>query len=291
LGLLAIVVAVMFVFGVLGLWQLNVARDTGRAGQIRAAPTLAVTDLVAVLTPHGPFPGDSTGRRITATGRYDGPGQVLVTPRRLRGEAGYWVVTPFVVRSSGARIAVVRGFVTDPGQAVAPAGTELTVSGTLAQGESPTGARALAGPALPDGQIAVLDLSLLVNRWPGTLYNAFIFATAEKPDMTSLASPAVQRVPPPPLAGGGLAWRNAAYALQWWVFALFAVYMWWRMVRDDYEEGREDRHDIHEHDHEPALDYDQCHDESHGHDDENHHRDNNDGALAPSGETGKVTNV
>jgi cytochrome oxidase assembly protein ShyY1 len=237
LGLLAIVVAVMFVFGVLGLWQLNVARDRGRAEQVRAAPTLAVTDLAAVLTPHGPFPGDRTGRRITATGRYDGPGQVLVTPRRLRGEAGYWVVTPFVVRSSGARIAVVRGFVTDPGQALAPAGTEITVSGTLAQGESPTGDSALAGPALPEGQMAVLDLSLLVNRWPGTLYNAFIFATAEKPDVTSLASPAVQRVPPPPPMGSGLSWRNAAYALQWWVFALFAAYMWWRMVRDDFEDG------------------------------------------------------
>jgi surfeit locus 1 family protein len=246
-GLLAIVVLVMFVFGVLGLWQLNVARDKGRAEQVRAAPTLAVTDLAAVLTPHGPFPGDGTGRRITATGRYDGSGQVLVTPRRLRGEAGYWVVTPFVVRSSGARIAVVRGFVTDPRQALAPAGTEITVSGTLAPGESPTGESALAGPAPPDGQLAVLDLSLLVNRWPGTLYNAFVFATAEQPDVTSVASPAVQRVPPPPLVGGGLSWRNAAYALQWWVFALFAAYMWWRMVRDDYEEGRQDQHDSPEH--------------------------------------------
>ena len=68
-----------------------------------------------VLTPHSPFPQDGTGRRITATGRYDGSGQVLVTPRLLRGERGYWVVTPLVVRSTGARIAVVRGFVTDPG--------------------------------------------------------------------------------------------------------------------------------------------------------------------------------
>src|SRR5450631_4721011 len=128
----------MFVFGVLGLWQLNVARDRGRAEQVSAAPTRAVADLATVLTPYGPFPVDGTGRRITATGRYDGSGQVLVTPRRLRGEAGYWVVTPFVVRSSGARIAVVRGFVTDPARAVAPsANTQVTLSGTLAPGESP----------------------------------------------------------------------------------------------------------------------------------------------------------
>jgi surfeit locus 1 family protein len=274
LGLFAIVAVVMFTFGVLGLWQLNVARDNGRAEQVRTAPTRAVADLAAVLTPHGAFPGDGTGRRIIATGRYDGSGQVLVTPRRLRGQSGYWVVTPFVVRSGGARIAVVRGFVTDPGQAIAPsAPTEITLSGTLAPGESPTGNSARADPTLPDGQIAVLDLSLLVNRWPGALYNAFVFATAEQPDVTSVVSPAVQRVPPPALAGGGLSWRNAAYALQWWVFALFAAYMWWRMVRDDYEDGRHgyvpDRNNN-------SQDHDQ------------HHRSR---AMAPIGETGKASNV
>ena len=62
--------------------------------------------------------------------------------------------------------------------------------------------------------MAVLDLSALVNRWPGALYTAFVFATAEQPDVTSAASPAVQRVPPPALAGGGLSWRKGtAYAL------------------------------------------------------------------------------
>lgn len=222
-------------FGMLGLWQLNVARDTARAEQVRAAPTRAVADVAAVLAPHGPFPHDGTGRRITATGRYDGSGQVLVTSRRLRGKPGYWVVTPLVVQSNGARIAVVRGFVTDPKQAVAPvAAGETTVSGTLAPGESSTSDTAHTDP-VPDGQLAVLDLSQLVNRWPGTLYNAFVFATAEQPEVTSLASSGLQRVPPPALVGGGLSWRNAAYALQWWVFALFAAYMWWRMVRDDYE--------------------------------------------------------
>lgn len=226
-------------FGMLGLWQLNVARDKGRAEDVRLAPTQPVADIAAVLNPHGPFPQDGNGRRITATGRYDGSGQVLVTPRLLRGKPGYWVVTPLVVRSTGARIAVVRGFVTDPAQAIAPdRGTEVTVSGTLAPGESPVGERAHPDPTLADGQLTALDLSLLVNRWPGTLYNAFVFATAEAPDLTSVASPAVERVPPPPLVGGGLSWRNAGYALQWWVFALFAGYMWWRMVRDDFETQR-----------------------------------------------------
>jgi surfeit locus 1 family protein len=241
LGLLAIVVAVMVSFGMLGLWQLNVARDKGRAQDVSSAPTRPVADIAAVLAPQGPFPQDGTGRRITATGRYDWSGQVLVTPRVLRGELGYWVVTPLVVRSTGARIAVVRGFVTDPAQAVEPnVATEVTVSGALAPGESPPDNTLHTDPVLPYGQMATLDLSMLVNRWPGTLYNAFVFATAEQPDVTAATAPAVKRVPPPALVGGGLSWLNAAYALQWWVFALFAAYMWWRMVRDDYEDNDQD---------------------------------------------------
>ena len=250
LGLLVIVVAVMVSFGTLGLWQLNVARDTGRAQEVADAPTRPVADLAAVLAPHSPFPHDGDGRRITATGRYDGSAQVLVTPRLLRGELGYWVVTPLVVRSTGARIAIVRGFVTEPAQAsrselsdVSALSTEVVVSGTLAPGESAAAdsspadraGSARAGTALPAGEVSALDLSLLVNRWPGELYNAFVFATAEQPDVTSVASPAVERVPPPALVSGAISWRNAAYALQWWVFALFAAYMWWRMVRDDYQ--------------------------------------------------------
>ncbi|MEP7018537.1 MAG: SURF1 family protein [Actinomycetota bacterium] len=241
LGLLALVLAVMVSFTLLGLWQLSVARDQGKAEQVRATPTLPITDVGSVLTPHTPFPRGGDGRRITATGRYDGSAQVLVTPRLLRGQRGYWVVTPLVVHSTGARLAVVRGFVTDPAQAVAPAvAAEVTVSGTLTPGESPAahGPSDAAPTALPDGQMTNLDLSVLVNRWPGTLYNAFVFATKEVPDVTSAASPAVLRVPPPAGAGGGLSWRNTAYAFQWWVFALFAAYMWWRMVRDDYETGK-----------------------------------------------------
>ena len=37
---------------------------------------------------------------------------------------------------------------------------------------------------------------------------------------------------PPPDLPSGFTLRNLAYALQWWIFALFALWMWWKMVRD-----------------------------------------------------------
>lgn len=33
---------------------------------------------------------------------------------------------------------------------------------------------------------------------------------------------------------GALNWRNAAYAVQWWLFSLFVVWFWWRMLRDQF---------------------------------------------------------
>jgi cytochrome oxidase assembly protein ShyY1 len=231
LGLLGALVVLLVAFTFLGLWQLSVARDDAQREAIAAAPLQPPVALGSVMVPHSPFPSDASGQPVTMTGSYDAAGQVLVADRRLDGVAGYWVLTPFVVDATGvsgsARIAVLRGFVTDgsgAGPAPAPAG-RVTVTGTLAPGESPASSSA----GLPAGQLGSVDLARLVNLWPGDLYNAFVFATAESPD----ASPGVQRVPPPPVPTG-LTWRNAAYALQWWVFGLFAAYMWWRMVRDDH---------------------------------------------------------
>ncbi len=235
LGLLGALIALLVAFTFLGLWQLSVARDDAQREALEKAPQQTPVALGTVMFPHTPFPGDASGRPVTMTGSYDATGQVLVADRRLDGVPGYWVLTPLVVDATGvagsARIAVLRGFVTSgsgTGPPPSPDG-RVTVTGTLAPAESPASSSA----ALPAGQLGSVDLARLVNLWPGDLYNAFVFATTESPDV----SPGVQRVPPPPIPTG-LTWRNAAYALQWWVFGLFAAYMWWRMVRDDYRQDR-----------------------------------------------------
>ncbi len=227
LGLLGVLVVLLVAFTFLGLWQLSVARDDAQREAVAAAPQQAVVPLRTVLEPHAAFPAEASGRPVSATGKYDPSGQVLVADRRLDGVAGWWVVTPLVVDGSSARVAVLRGFVTTgAGTGPAPADVgEVTVTGTLAPGESP----ASPGAAFPPGQLGSLDLARLVNLWPGEIYNAFVFATGETPD----ASTGVQRVPPPPVPTG-FTLRNGAYALQWWVFGVFAAWMWWRMVRDDY---------------------------------------------------------
>lgn len=69
------------------------------------------------------------------------------------------------------------------------------------------------------------------------MFNAFVFAAAEtRPGGDTLPAD-VTRVPPP-TTDTGLAWRNAAYAVQWWIFGAFALWMWFRIVRDDARRER-----------------------------------------------------
>lgn len=233
LGLLAALVVVVAACIQLGLWQLHVAQDKGLADALRKAHEARPVAIDSVVRPHQPFPNDQSSRAVIATGEYAAADQFLVGPRRLEGHSGFWVVTPLVVQETGARLAVVRGFVADPTRPVEPPTGSVTVEGSLAPGESPadppTGA-----PAWPQEARGSIDLSVLVNEWSGDLYNAFVFAQAERTAAGAAVTPpeGLERVPPPEVTGG-LKWRNAAYAVQWWVFAGFAVFMWFRMVRED----------------------------------------------------------
>ncbi len=223
LALLGLVLVVGAVFVQLGRWQLGVAQ--GRAAQEAVAEARAQqpADLTTVLAPHSDFPGSLSSRPVTAIGHYARGGQLLVPGRRLDGRDGSWVVTPFVVDANEATIAVLRGFVTEPADAGSPPEGRLTVAGGLAPPESP--ADTPVGP----GQIGSVDTSVLVNTWPGDLYNAFLFLESEDP----ATGPQLTKVPTP-VGTTGIQWRNALYAVQWWVFAAFALWLWWRMVREEH---------------------------------------------------------
>jgi surfeit locus 1 family protein len=223
LGLLGLVLVVGVVFLQLGRWQLGVAEGRAAEEAVAAARAQEPVPLTSVLAPHASFPGALSSRPVTASGHYLPDGQLLVPDRRLDGQAGSWVLTPFVVDRTGATLPVLRGFVTGPGRAPAPPGGTLTVEGGLAPPESPVDAP--VGP----GEIGSVDTSLLVNAWPGDLYNAFLFLQQEDP----ATDPQLTKVPTP-LGDTGIQWRNAAYAVQWWVFAVFALWLWWRMVREEH---------------------------------------------------------
>ncbi|MBO1768486.1 MULTISPECIES: SURF1 family protein [unclassified Allobranchiibius] len=234
MGLFVLMVVLVVAFVLLGIWQLDVARSAGHATANHQMQDRPVTAITSVMQPAESFPSNGSLRPVRATGHYDGALQELVAGRTLDGHNGFWVLTPLVVDGNGARLPVVRGFVADPTHVPAPltGSRQVTVTGALAPGESP------ATGSYPSGQIGAINLAVLANTWGGTVYNAFVFATDESPSAT--AAP-VATFPPPQPGGGGFHLLNAGYAVQWWAFSCFAVYVWVRMVRDEYaaeEAGR-----------------------------------------------------
>jgi cytochrome oxidase assembly protein ShyY1 len=233
LGLLAVVVLVVIAFVQLGRWQLGVAEDEALRESLEQARARQPVPIETVLRPHLDFPNTLSTYPVSAVGEF-GSDQVIVAGRRLDGRTGYWVVAPLKVAATGANLPVLRGWVPSPDEAPpVPSGT-VTVTGGLAPPESP-----YAGSPPPEGQLGSVDTSVLVNRWPGDLYNAFVFQQEERPQPAPGALGALERVPTP-TGETGFKWRNAAYAMQWWVFALFALYLWWRTVREDTERNDAD---------------------------------------------------
>jgi cytochrome oxidase assembly protein ShyY1 len=101
----------------------------------------------------------------------------------------------------------------------------VTVQGVLQPDEPPA-----QTSAPDDGRLASLDVADLVNRWGAPIYNGFVVLTSQRPDVQG-GGPQPELVPPPQPVPHGIAWRNAAYAVQWWVFAGFVLVMWWKMVQ------------------------------------------------------------
>ncbi|GGL05431.1 SURF1-like protein [Sphaerisporangium melleum] len=262
-GLHLVTVAVLISFAFLGRWQLGVFEESGRPHVVSDPAPVALTTLVP---PGTRMPGEDVGRRVTAQGAFDAARQLLVAERAptveagggevTGGDSGYWLLTPLAL-SDGTVMPVVRGWVPtagDPATAV-PEGT-VTVTGRVQPPEPTDFARRRTAP-LPAGQVATVSTSELVNLWRGLrLRDGFIVATglspaaqaAGKPESAGAGPIAAPPTPagsglrpvavPPPTESGAFTWRNLAYAAQWWIFAGFAVFMWFHFVRDAVRASR-----------------------------------------------------
>lgn len=225
LVLLAILIAILIAFTQLGLWQISRANSADEQEDLATQEQLAAVPLASVTAPHAPFPQDGSNLPVEVSGAYEPALQFVVPNRVLDGKQGWWVVTGLRT-DNGALLPVLRGWVSDPSQASTPNTARRVVQGTLAPSESAV--PDADGTPLAPGELASIELATLANTWSGDLYNAFIFATDEQPPVAGGVVP----VPPPSLGTESLDWRNLGYALQWWVFAGFAIYMYWRFLRD-----------------------------------------------------------
>lgn len=221
------------VAGALGGWQYD-AWQSQRAAQAVDLTRLAPVPLDSVIGPDAPFPGTKIGQPVVLEGTWVADGTVYVSGREHQGAVGYWVVTPLAVVDQGdPAIPVVRGWVTDPAAAPAPPTGHAELVGWL---QPPEGTGAVdADPA--DDVLPQLRIADLIQHVDQDLYGAYVVAADLRPtgaapvnDGTAGLVPAdLQQLPD---AGRFTALRNLFYAVEWWFFGGFAVFVWWRWTRD-----------------------------------------------------------
>jgi len=244
LGLLALALAVAGVMSVLGVWQYDVYRSkTASATAGRAiAPPVPLGSLFAI---DAGLPEKAVGRRVSVVGTW-GPAadQMFVSDRQLDGRDGFWVVTPLLldgsledessssVDGSPGAILVIRGWVASTSDPAArpPAGRAEVIGSVMSSEAQDSSAAAVEGRVLPS-----LRIPTMVDLVDYRLHDAFVMQASSVP--ASAGGPVVVEPPAPPTDHAGL--RNVAYAVQWWIFAAFTLFMWWRMVSDAHRDRSE----------------------------------------------------
>ena len=219
----------------MGSWQLS--RFESRVQDSRAAgeqATAAKKDAARPLGELLPVDKTTSGKQATATGRYGK--QLLVPDRELDGKRGYYVLTLLRI-DGGDALPVVRGWLpgdADPAKAPAAPTGEVTVTGALQASESPGSNGVSAVGGLPAGQTGAISSASLVNLVPYKVDDAWI--TLAKADSGMKAVPATAP------QGTGLdlkAFQNLGYTGEWFVFAGFVVFMWFRLLRREAEFARD----------------------------------------------------
>lgn len=204
----------------LGFWQVE-AWQAKRDSEARDLTQVDPVPLADVMGADDPFPGDRVGQPVSIGGAWIRGSRVLIQDRAHDGEDGYWLVEVLLL-DDGAGIPVVLGWQDDTEQPTLPeqptdlVGFLQPSEGTGATDDDPS-----------DDMLPQLRTADLVQRVDVDLYGAYV-----------IAEEGVGGLPPGdlealPEAGRFTALRNLLYGIEWWVFGGFAIFLWWRWVRDE----------------------------------------------------------
>ena len=228
-GLHVFAVAAIIFCIVMGLWQAGAydSRKEHERADKQAVPTVPLAEAWAA---DAPFTGTQNHRPVTIEGEFaDAADQVWVTGKEQGGRDGAWLVAPLFVDGGDEALLVVRGWASSPGPLPNVPSGQVAMTGVLERGEATSTA---FDPV--DRTIGAVRVPALLNELPYDLYSGFAISTDDT------VSAGLQLVPPP--LPSDVPWtvglRNLAYALQWWVFGLFAAFMWWRMTTESVAASR-----------------------------------------------------
>ncbi|WP_345470090.1 SURF1 family cytochrome oxidase biogenesis protein [Glutamicibacter ectropisis] len=178
--------------------------------------------------------GTKADQIVTFTGEFVPGTDQLIADRIEDGNKGVWVISEFKVEGAkqDAGIAVVRGWQPEETTPSAAPTGELQITGRLLPSEGPENEHDLRSKTLP-----TIASAQLANIWDSVLYDGFISAHEIKTVKgESVQQPGIDMIyvgPQPQEAQ--INWLNVFYGIEWVVFAGFAIFLWYRMVKDDYQ--------------------------------------------------------
>ena len=221
-------------FAALGQWQLErsiasavvVQRDTER-----------VRPLTELATPQSPMTDAANGVMVETSGRFVAGDYVVLADRLNGSSGGFWVVGHLETDAAGdatASVAVALGWAPD-------LATANSVASGLGDDPARVTGRYLPPEAIEDcnfqsgATLDTLSTAALVNQWHefrGSVYAGYIVSHTAVTGLEVIDSPV-------PSEGAGYNLLNLFYAIEWVVFAGFAIFMWYRLVRDAWERETE----------------------------------------------------
>ncbi|MDO4822128.1 MAG: SURF1 family cytochrome oxidase biogenesis protein [Rothia sp. (in: high G+C Gram-positive bacteria)] len=255
LGLLLVLVLASG-FVMLSKWQINAST----LGQVTADPAKdQVRPYSRVLQAHDALNMSEVDTVVEATGSYV-PGSTYLVENKLKdGAEGYWLVSLFVPDDSqpvstslgeGPRgIVVARAWTPIAEIPSEPTGT-VTIAGRVVGNDAPLTSRDISDENRGRNRVlASVNSSYLTNVWNAALFNGILTLDSENTGATPItdqgtiaetatlldSSGALQPIRAQQVTDDTVDWLNIFYALEWLVFAGFALYLWYRLLKDSVE--------------------------------------------------------
>lgn len=227
----------------LGFWQLGSWQDHRDRAAAQHVERPAI-DLDDALGPDDPFPKGSVGRTVSVAGTWLPESTVYVRDRERNGEIGYWVATPIAVTgdddsrelSEVSALYVVRGWTDSIEPRPEPPTGSVTLEAWLQPAEGTAG---VVDDDRTDDIVPQIRMGDVVQHVNQDLYGGYAVvrpAVDQPGDATGeLGADGLEQVGldqvPEVAATTGL--KNFLYAVEWWIFAGFAAFIWIRWCRDE----------------------------------------------------------
>ena len=228
IGALIATLAIAAAFVLLSQWQIE--RSIEQATVIDRQ-TEKVVALESVATPQQAVTSASAGQRVEVVATLVAADVSVISGRLNHGAEGYWV-TGHAVTSAGASLAIAAGWTETEDAAAAAAdilrdseATPFTLVGRYLPSEGSY------DDDLEAKERSAMAVATLLNEWveaPDTVYGGYLIVDGPLAGLEQIDSPE-------PSSDVTLNWLNIFYAIEWVVFAGFALYLWYRLVRDAWE--------------------------------------------------------